>query len=147
VPRLFWRITGTPLLKNSIKSSATTGGQNECSLYCIRADTLPPIACNLKALTSEQRKELAQIGHRVIAAINTSRELKDGYAFRVDPAQASIVDVAKWLDLWRRCCPFYEFQVDFYAADDTVWLSVKGRQGVKEFIPVDVPQLVTKLPK
>lgn len=35
----------------------------------------------------------------VIAAMNTSRELKDGYAFRVDPAQASIVDIGKWLDL------------------------------------------------
>ena len=118
-----------------------------CCLFRMRADTLPPIACNLKALTSEERKELAQIGHKVIAAINTSRELKDGYAFRVDPAQASIVDVAKWLDLWRRCCPFYEFQVDLHAADDTVWLSVQGRPGVKAFIPVDVPPLVAKLPK
>ena len=113
----------------------------------MHADTLPPIACNLKALTSEQRKELAQIGQKVIAAINTSRELKSGYVFRVDPAQASIVDVAKWLDLWRRCCPFYEFQVDFHAADGAVWLFVKGRPGVKEFIPIDVPQLRTKLPK
>jgi len=118
-----------------------------CCLFRMRADTLPPIACNLKALTSEQRKELAQIGQKVIAAISSSRELNDGYAFRVDPAHASIVDVAKWLDLWRRCCPFYEFQVDLDAADDTTWISVKGRPGVKEYIPVDVPQLATKLPK
>lgn len=75
------------------------------------------------------------------------RELKDGYAFRLDSAQASIVDVANWLDLWRRCCPFYEFQVDFHAADGTVWPSVKGRARVKEFISVDVPQLATKWPK
>ena len=113
----------------------------------LQAESVPPIACNLKALTSEQRKELVQIGQRVIAAINTSRELNDGYAFRVDPAQASIVDVAKWLDLWRRCCRFYEFEVDFHAADDVVWLSVKGRPGVKEFIPIDVPHLAPKLPK
>ena len=106
----------------------------------------PPIACNLKALTAADRKHLEEIGGRVIAAINNSRELTDGYAFRVDPAKASLKDVADWLDVWRRCCPFYEFEIDFHAADATLWLSVKGRPGVKEYIPVDSPRLATKLP-
>lgn len=111
------------------------------------AETPPPIACNLKVLTSEQRKELTRMGEHVISAITSSREMSDGYAFRIDPAKASLMDVAQWLDLWRRCCPFYEFQVEFRAADANVWLSVKGRSGVKEYISVDVPQLATKLPK
>ncbi len=106
-----------------------------CTL-AVAAEIVPPIACNLKALTPEQRKQLGQIGQHVISAISTSRELNDGYAFRIEPAKASIVDVAQWLDVWRRCCPFYEFQIDFYAADRTVWLSVKGRPGVKEYLPV-----------
>jgi hypothetical protein len=106
----------------------------------------PPIACNMKALTSEQRKQLEQLGEKVISAITTSRELSDGYAFRVDPAKASLMDVAQWLDVWRRCCPFYDFQIDFHAADANVWLSVKGRPGVKEFLPVDSPRLAAKLP-
>ena len=109
--------------------------------------TDPPIACNLKALTPAERKHLEEIGGRVISAITTSRELRNGYAFRVDPAKASVTDVADWLDVWRRCCPFYEFQIDLHAADATVWLSVKGRPGVKEYIPVDSPRLAAKLPK
>jgi hypothetical protein len=110
-------------------------------------DNAPPIACNMKALTSEQRKQLSQIGQHVISAISTSRELKDGYAFRVEPAKASLIDVAQWLDLWRRCCPFYEFQIDLHAADGSVWLSVTGRPGVKEYIKVDSPRLASKLQK
>ncbi|HEY3838140.1 MAG TPA: hypothetical protein VGL72_16285 [Bryobacteraceae bacterium] len=110
-------------------------------------DGLPPIACNLKALTAEQRKQLGKLGEHVIAAISTSRDLPDGYAFRVDPTKASIVEVAQWLDIWRRCCPFYEFRIDFHAADGSVWLAVKGRKGVKEYIPVDSPGLAAKLPK
>ncbi|MBV9268330.1 MAG: hypothetical protein JO061_19340, partial [Acidobacteriaceae bacterium] len=82
-----------------------------------------------------------------ISAITASRDLTDGYAFRIDAAKASLIDVANWLMLWRRCCPFYEFQIDFHAADASVGLSVKGRPGVKEYIPVDVPQLIAKLPK
>ena len=109
------------------------------------AENAPPIACNLKSLTSEQRKQLGEIGRHVISAITKSRELNDGYTFRVDPAKASLIDVARWLDLWRRCCPFYEFRIDFHAADATVWLSVTGRKGVKEYIPIDVPQLTAKL--
>lgn len=117
------------------------------SACLLLADDVPPIACNLKALTVGQRKQLGQVGEHVISAITTSQELNDGYAFRVDPARASLIDVAWWLDLWRRCCPFYEFQVNVHAADGTVWLSVKGRPGVKEYILVDSPRLATKLPK
>ena len=117
------------------------------SACALAAETLPPIACNLKALTSEQRKQLEKLGEHVISAITTSRELSDGYAFRVDPAKASLMEVAQWLDVWRRCCPFYEFQIDYHAADGNIWLSVKGRPGVKEYIAIDAPRLAAKLPK
>ncbi len=111
------------------------------------AEPIPPIACNLKALTSEQRKQLEQHGVRVISAITASRELDDGYSFLIDPARASLTDVAEWLELWRRCCPFYEFRIDFHAADARLWLTVRGRPGVKQFIPLDVPRLAEKLPQ
>ena len=115
--------------------------------WTIVGETVPPIDCNLKTLTSEQRKQLGQLAEHAISAITGSRELNDGYAFRVDPTKASLIDVARWLDLWRRCCPFYEFQIDFHASDAGLWLSVKGRPGVKAYIPIDSPQLAKKLPK
>ncbi len=111
------------------------------------AQVLPPIGCNLKALTATQRTELKQRSDRMIAAISGSRDLKYGYAFRFDAGRASLIDVAHWLDLWRRCCPFYEFHIDFQAANAGIELSVEGRPGVKEFIPLDSPQLAAKLPK
>jgi len=115
--------------------------------WASHAEIVPPIACNLKALTAEQRKQLEHLGELAISAITSSRELPDGYAFRLDPHKASLMEVAEWLDLWRRCCPFYEFQIDFHAADASIWLSVKGRPGVKEFIPLDSPRLAAVLPK
>jgi len=117
------------------------------STWTLAAETVSPIACNLKALTSAQRKQLEQFGEHVISAITASHELNDGYAFRVDPQKASLIDVAQWLDVWRRCCPFYEFQIDFHAADASIWMSVKGRPGVKDYIPLDSPRLAKKLPK
>jgi hypothetical protein len=128
----------TKLLLTSILAAST---------WILSAAPDPPIVCNLKALTSDQRKQLEQIGEHAISAITASRELNDGYSFQVDPRRASLTDVAEWLDLWRRCCPFYEFQIDFHAADASLWLSVKGRTGVKEYIPLDSPRLAAKLPK
>src|SRR5436305_10858327 len=86
------------------------------------AENAPPIVCNLKSLTPEQRKQMGEIGRHVISAITQSRELNDGYMFRVDAAKASLVDVARWLDLWRRCCPVYDFRIDFHAAHAAPWL-------------------------
>ena len=117
------------------------------SAWILPAETVPSIACNLKGMTAEQRKQLQHCAEHVTAAITNSRELKDGYAFHIDPQKASLLDVAQWLDLWRRCCPFYEFRIDYHAADAGVWLEVKGRPGVKEYIPVDSPLLAAKLPK
>ena len=111
------------------------------------AQSEPPIACNLRALTLDQRKELSAVGKRAVMAITGSRDLPDGYAFRIDPERASIRDIAEWLDLWRRCCPFYEFRIDLHGADASMWLSVTGRKGVKEYLPVDAPSLASKLPR
>lgn len=116
-----------------------------CSACTAQGATDPPIACNMKALSAEQRTQLGQLGERVIGAISATRELPDGYSFRIEPAKASIIDVAEWLDLWRRCCPFYEFQLDLHAADASLRLSVRGRPGVKEFLPLDSPRLAEKL--
>jgi len=115
------------------------------SALSLTAQSEPPIACNMKTLSSVQRKQLGQLGERVIEAITASRELSDGYAFRVDPQKSTLMEVAHWLELWRLCCPFYEFQIDYHAADAGIWLSVKGRPGVKEYIPVDAPRLAAKI--
>jgi hypothetical protein len=104
-----------------------------------------PIACNLGALTAAQRKELSRLGGQGVAAVVGSKELPDGYSFRLDTVKQSLTDIAQWVDLWRRCCPFYEFQVDVHGADGSTWLSLRGRKGVKEYFPIDAPKLAAKL--
>src|SRR5260370_35717795 len=86
-----------------------------------------PFACNLKAFTPDQRVRWRQLIERVTSAVTEARELKDGYGLRVNGGQASLVDVAEWVDLERRCCPFFDFQIDVHGEDESVWLSLKGR--------------------
>src|SRR2546421_13125941 len=71
-----------------------------------------PFACNLKAFTPDQRVRWRQLIERFTGSVTEARELKDGYALRVNTAQATLVEVAEWIDLERKCCPFFDFQVD-----------------------------------
>ncbi len=76
-----------------------------------------------------------------------ARELPDGYALQIDSRRVTLVQLAEWIDLERRCCPFFDFEVDLHGEDGTVWLSLKGREGVKQFIQQDFTGLHDKLRK
>jgi hypothetical protein len=104
-----------------------------------------PFACNLKAFTPDQRVRWRQLIERVTSAVTEARELKDGYALRVNTGQSPLIEVAEWVELERRCCPFFDFQMDVHGEDGSLWLSLKGRDGVKNFIRADFSLLHDKL--
>jgi hypothetical protein len=91
-------------------------------------------ACNLKALSAEQRKQYAQLSRDLFSAVAERRELKDGYAFRISLAQVSLVNLAEWVQLERTCCPFFRFRIEVAEQDESAWLSLEGAPGVKKFI-------------
>lgn len=121
------------------------GGSDSRLLRRLPADNLRPIACNEKALFPEQRRQYTRIGDRATVAITDLRELDDRFAFHLEQNKTPLVTVAEWLDLWRRCCPIYEFRIDLHAAGGSVLFSVIGRPGVKEYIAIDSPKPAAKL--
>lgn len=104
-----------------------------------------PFACNLKAFQPEERKHWRMLIDEVIQSVTLARELSDGYALQIDHGSVSLVQLAAWIDLERKCCPFYDFAVDLHGEDGTVWLSLKGREGVKQFIRQDFTGLRNQL--
>jgi hypothetical protein len=96
-----------------------------------------PLACNLKAFTPEERQEWRSRIDQFKSAVTSWQELRDGYRFRLDPARAPLAHLGRWVDLERKCCPFLDFQLDLHGEDGSVWLTLKGREGVKQFIHLD----------
>ena len=86
-------------------------------------------ACDMTAMTKEQRVEHAELSRQLLAWIEERRELQNGYAFRL-PADRWLA-VAQWAELERRCCPFFEFDLRASAERGPLWLRVTGRQGAK----------------
>ena len=93
-------------------------------------------ACDMRAMTKEQRTEHAQLARELFAAVKEQRELKDGYAFRL-PAERWL-DTARWADLERRCCPFFAFELTSARDGGALWLRVTGKPGVKAFMRAEL---------
>jgi hypothetical protein len=100
-----------------------------------RAD--PPIACDLNALTPEER-DRRQIVLRAVAQIVIGRnELANGFELSFDAARLDLAVLGEWIALERRCCPFLRFRLDIEPAGKTA-LALTGGPGVKEFLQVEM---------
>jgi hypothetical protein len=98
-----------------------------------------PFFCNLKALTATERNEHLQLSKRLAAAVLSTVEVADGYAFEIDSRQVSVRDLATWTEFERRCCPFFDFTLEWRREHGPVTLRLTGRDGVKQFIRSEIP--------
>ncbi len=101
------------------------------------AQAADALACNLKALTQTERSRHHELGRRWRAAVVDRRDIADGYAFHVDAAKASIMELAEWVGYEQKCCPFLRFRIDVDESG-AAWLTLSGRAGVKQFLATDL---------
>jgi hypothetical protein len=99
----------------------------------------PVFACNLKAFQPDERKIHDRLTGQLKSGAIARRELPDGYSFQMDPGKVSIAQLAEWTVLERKCCPFFDYQLDLRNEENTLWFTLKGREGVKKFIALEVP--------
>jgi hypothetical protein len=97
-----------------------------------------PIACNLNALDREQRRRYQSLTAQLRAAVQETRELPDGYSFRLPSDEEMIQRTAEWITLERRCCPFIAFELEVGREGGPLWLSLTGREGVKPFLKMEL---------
>jgi hypothetical protein len=97
-----------------------------------------PIACNLNALDREQRGRHQSLTAQLRAAVQETRELPDGYSFRLPSDEATFLLTAEWITLERRCCPFLAFGLEAGREKGPLWLSLTGREEVKPFLKIEL---------
>ena len=77
------------------------------------SDRQPALACNLEALSGDERARRSTLASLVTARFREVQEVSDGYAGCLDPDPASVQDALDWLLLERRCCPFLRLELSF----------------------------------
>jgi hypothetical protein len=94
----------------------------------------PRIACNLDGLTPAERAESQKLLLQLGSAVVRNTELATGYALRLDEERMGLAALSRWVDLERRCCPFFHFDIEVMPAGGGTWLRLTGGAGVKDFI-------------
>jgi hypothetical protein len=88
----------------------------------------------MNGIDALERARYGQLVEALRHAIQRRRELPDGYAFQIDTKQIGTAQLAEWIELERKCCLFFGFEIRWTPQNGDVWLHLSGPQGVKEFI-------------
>jgi hypothetical protein len=96
--------------------------------------TTSVLTCNINGIPLQERARYGQLVEVLRHAIQKRRELPDGYAFQMNTKQIGTDQLAEWIELERKCCPFFEFEIHWTPQNGDVWLHLSGPEGVKEFI-------------
>lgn len=94
-----------------------------------------PIACRLSRDEKVEWTERAVMP--VLEGLTEIRELEDGFAFRFSQDEdwkEKLQVLTDWIGGERECCPFFRFEVVLEAEKGPLWLHLRGRPGVKDYI-------------
>jgi len=123
----------------------------------VSAPAEEPLACNVNALSAPQRERHRALGEKIRAAVVDRVELSNGYALILDfgrlPLDAAgapfcVVEVAEWVDLEARCCPFLDFGIEVAGKGGPARLKLTGGKNVKAFLRTELglPEVRRGLP-
>ncbi len=93
-----------------------------------------PFACNMLALTPEGRKRHLSVIKEILASSQAIEEISDGYAFKFESGEKSIMLASEFIWRERLCCPFFTFELVSEREGGPLWMRLRGREGVKAFI-------------
>ncbi len=97
----------------------------------------PPIACRVGALDKTERRRQQALLDSVRHTAIGRHDLPDGFVLSFAAGARGFVQLAEWISLERRCCPFLEFALE-WKKDDSVSVRLTGQPGVKEFIAAEM---------
>ena len=96
-----------------------------------------PFACRANALDKAQRQRQQALLDTVRRTIVAKDELPNGLALSFRGDAAAFVQLAEWISLERRCCPFLAFALE-WKQDESVTVRLTGEPGVKDFIAAEM---------
>jgi hypothetical protein len=102
------------------------------------------IACDLTAISAEEREAHFAVSRGLFAAVTEVREHADRYAFRLPTDSASLIHAAQFIANERLCCPFLTFTLRVEPQRAGLWLELSGNDDVKLFIRTEISSLLSE---
>ena len=103
--------------------------------FAISAQADSPFACDIQALTPEQRKRhFEELGPQLRSLKKSVRELPDGFEFEFSADPNTFALVMEWSIQERACCPFFDIDIRLQHDGGPLIISLTGPEGAKDFI-------------
>ncbi len=87
-----------------------------------------PIACTL---TETQLVARTQEVNDLFKHVQEIKELADGYALRFPGTETWANELVQFITFERACCQFFTFALTFEPKQGSIWLDIRGPEGVK----------------
>jgi hypothetical protein len=91
-----------------------------------------PIACDMSALSPDERRRYDGLRSRVTAAVKEVVATESSFHLRLDES-VSAPEVAEWMALEHRCCPFLNIAIAL-KSDRSMWVELGGSPRIKKFL-------------
>lgn len=91
------------------------------------------IVCQRLSFTPEEKLKYEALRENIFDLLVRIEELANGFSFVLKPKNRLLHDLADWIPLENKCCPFLEFTLILYQ-DEFVRLNLTGPQEVKNFL-------------
>jgi hypothetical protein len=98
----------------------------------------PLFACNLAALSAEQRRQHSRVTEQLKSEVLAGKELPDGYAFQFAPHTDTLRLLVDFVANERLCCPFFTFTIRVEPESGPIWLQLTGEEGIQAFIRAEL---------
>lgn len=99
-------------------------------------DTVKKREVSCKLTSPELRKRKEEVITVLRSKILETQELADGYKYKFEATDDMLDQLTAFLKSERACCDFFDFNLAL--SDKTVWLSITGPDGAKDFIKTEL---------
>jgi hypothetical protein len=62
-----------------------------------------------------------------------------GYEFQFSPQNVTLAELADWVVVESKRCPFFDFHIDLENEGKLICLRLTGEEGIKQFIRAEFP--------
>jgi hypothetical protein len=96
-----------------------------------RSATARPIACDMSALSTVERARYDIVRESMLNSVAGVSATRDAYRLQLEPS-ASLSEIAEWMALEHRCCPFLTLRLVLDAGLRS--LEIGGSEMIKTFV-------------
>ena len=94
------------------------------------------LACKLSGPELQKRK--ATVITLLKSKVQEKHELENGYAYSFIGTDDLLTELVEFVKTERQCCGFLDFNLSIKGDGSTIWLSLTGTAGAKEFIANEI---------